>query len=77
MRLTTKSQVTIPQNVRRKLGIGPGSEVEIVPKGSVAILRPKKIAASSRDLPAWIKRATGTATGGLSTDEIMELTRGE
>ena len=28
MRVTSKGQVTIPFAVRRKLGIGPGSEVE-------------------------------------------------
>lgn len=77
MRLTTKGQVTVPQDVRRKLGIGPGSEVEIVSQGKVAILRPKKKAAVAGGMPAWIKRATGTANSGLSTDEIMELTRGE
>ncbi len=28
MRVTSKGQVTIPQDVRRRLGIAPGSEVE-------------------------------------------------
>jgi predicted transcriptional regulator len=29
------------------------------------------------ELPEWIERMTGTATSGLTTDEIMQLTRGE
>jgi predicted transcriptional regulator len=29
------------------------------------------------ELPEWIQRMTGTATSGLTTDEIMQLTRGE
>ena len=27
--------------------------------------------------PDWLERAVGTATSGLSTDEIMRMTRGE
>ena len=27
--------------------------------------------------PDWLQRAVGTATSGMSTDEIMRMTRGE
>ncbi|RWK37653.1 MAG: AbrB/MazE/SpoVT family DNA-binding domain-containing protein [Mesorhizobium sp.] len=30
MRVTTKGQVTIPKEIRDRLGIGPGSEVEFL-----------------------------------------------
>jgi AbrB family looped-hinge helix DNA binding protein len=30
MRVTTKGQVTIPEEIRDRLGIGPGSEVEFL-----------------------------------------------
>ncbi len=39
MRVTEKGQVTIPRNVRRKLGIVPGSEVEFSLQDDAAILR--------------------------------------
>ncbi len=39
MRVTEKGQVTIPQRVRRALGIRPGDEVEFVQEGDRAILK--------------------------------------
>lgn len=79
MRLTTKSQVTIPQSVRRRLGIGPGSEVEfhVTRKARVAELRPVQRKPGRRPIDLWIQRARGTANSGMTTDEIMALTRGE
>ena len=34
-------------------------------------------AASSETFDEWAKRVTGSATSGMTTDEIMALTRGE
>ncbi len=74
MRVTSKGQVTIPLVVRRELGIDPGSEVEIVANGDHAEIR----AVESLSRGERIVRAlAGTATGGLSTDEVMALTRGD
>lgn len=43
MKLTAKSQVTIPKKVRAIIGIGPGSEVEFeVRTGNVVVLTRKK-----------------------------------
>jgi AbrB family looped-hinge helix DNA binding protein len=39
MKVTTKGQVTIPQDVREKLGILPGTEVEFEVEGSVAKMK--------------------------------------
>lgn len=73
--LTTKGQVTIPKLIRDRLGLGPGSavEFEIAEDGRV-ILR-----SAGRTLPAKsrFERLRGRATAGLSTDQIMALTRGE
>jgi AbrB family looped-hinge helix DNA binding protein len=79
MRLTTKSQVTIPQSVRRKLGIGPGSEVEFEVKGKVAFLKPAKAQQTPGQLLVERLRGAGRRgfTRGLTTDEIMAMTRGE
>ena len=73
--LTTKGQVTIPKPIRDRLVIGPGSTVEFeVAEDGRVILRP-----ADRTLPARsrFERLRGRATAGLSTDQIMALTRGE
>ena len=43
------------------------------------VSREKQAAAEARKGPArqWIGRIRGTATGGLTTERVMELTRGE
>jgi AbrB family looped-hinge helix DNA binding protein len=75
MRVTRKGQVTIPQAVREALGIVPGTLVEITASGDHAVIRPAERASTRGELLA--RRLEGTASGGLSTDEVMMLTRGE
>lgn len=75
MRLTTKSQVTIPRSVRHPLGIGPGSEVEFEVKGKTAYLRPAKARKTAGQ--RWVERLRGTGQCRFTTDEIMAMTRGE
>ncbi len=38
-RVTSKGQITIPKQVRDRLGLEPGAEVELVVEGSSARLR--------------------------------------
>ena len=74
MRVTTKGQVTIPLQVREKLGIAPYSEVEFVEeKERVYIVKTTSRSRKSRRF----QRLRGIATVKLTTDEIMALTRGE
>lgn len=74
MRLTSKGQVTIPLGIRKKLGLLPNTEVEFdVVDNSVRI---RKAAKQSRGREI-VEHLRGTATGGMTTDEIMALTRGE
>ncbi len=70
--VTRKGQVTIPKQVRDRLGINPGSRVdwEIAENGAL-LRRSGKHAVK----PSRFERMRGTATSGLSTDEIMALTR--
>ncbi|MGM4982162.1 MULTISPECIES: AbrB/MazE/SpoVT family DNA-binding domain-containing protein [Rhizobium] len=79
MRVTEKGQVTIPKEIRDRLGIGPGSEVDFIASGSGAML--VKIAEASdpaiRDFDDWLGRVGGTMDlGGMTTDEFMEFLRG-
>jgi antitoxin PrlF len=72
--VTQKGQVTIPKPVRDRLGIKPGSKVdfEIAEDGRAFLRRIGK-----RPLPgSRFARMRGTATAGLTTDEIMALIRG-
>ena len=73
MRLTTKGQVTIPQEIRERLGLLPHTEVEFEIDGDAVRIRPARRSMSRGD--ALIARMRGTGTGRLSTDQIMALTR--
>jgi len=75
MRITSKGQVTIPIEIREKLGFLPDTEVEFKVKGnSVELVRAKnKGQLRGRKL---ISQMRGKATVRMSTDEIMALTRG-
>ena len=75
MRVTTKGQVTIPQAIRQRLGIVPGSEVEFLLDGERVVLR--KVDGPSSRGRRLVRRLRGQATVRMTTDEIMALTRGE
>lgn len=72
--VTTKGQVTIPKPVRDRLGIKPGNavEFELAPDGRVVLRK-----TSGRRPISRFEALRGRAGKGLSTDEIMALTRGE
>ncbi|WP_414642383.1 AbrB/MazE/SpoVT family DNA-binding domain-containing protein [Bradyrhizobium sp.] len=73
-KLTRKGQVTIPKPVRDHLGIGPGSEVHFrrAADGSIVIEK-----ADGTTRPSRFAKLVGSAGPGPTTDELMELLRGE
>jgi AbrB family looped-hinge helix DNA binding protein len=75
MRVTSKGQVTIPQEIREAAGFLPGAEVEFAlgDDGVVRLTHP----AGTSPVGAVIARLRGRAQAGLTTEEIMALTRGE
>jgi antitoxin PrlF len=73
MRVTSKGQVTIPQAVRRRLGILPDSDVEIAVRGNEAVIR--KVAGSARGLRA-VAALRGRGSVRMRTEDILALTRG-
>ncbi|HEX6909546.1 MAG TPA: AbrB/MazE/SpoVT family DNA-binding domain-containing protein [Longimicrobium sp.] len=75
MRITTKGQVTIPVHIRERLGLLPNTEVEFVMDGDA--VRLQKAQAGSRRGRRIVEHMRGRATSGMTTDEIMALTRGE
>jgi AbrB family looped-hinge helix DNA binding protein len=74
MRVTVKGQVTIPQHIREKLGINPGTEVDFVPENGKVYLVKKEHSASRMNR---FRRYRGIATVKMSTEEIMALTRAD
>lgn len=72
MRVTEKGQVTIPKDVRDALGIGSGTEVEVVRDGDVAVVRKVSAPTRGRQLA---DRLRGRGDLPFTTDEIMALTR--
>lgn len=70
MRVTQKGQVTIPLEVRRALGIAPGTEVRFELDDGTARLVPDRERAA-----AEIARIRGSGDVVLTTDEILALTR--
>ena len=74
MRVTTKGQVTIPIDVREKLGITPSTEVDFIEEGDRIFLVKRKVKAGTAQKFAKLR---GIATVKMTTDEIMKLTRAE
>ena len=75
MKITSKGQVTIPQDVRERHGLLPGTEVRFVDDGKT--VRLVKAKGGQRRGRALIERMRGRASTRLTTDEIMALTRGD
>jgi AbrB family looped-hinge helix DNA binding protein len=77
--VTSKGQVTIPKEVRDLLGITPGSNVafDMAENGQVLLRKIDGPRGRGGRPPSRFAKLRGKATAGLSTDEIMALTRGE
>ncbi|MFN8223653.1 MAG: AbrB/MazE/SpoVT family DNA-binding domain-containing protein [Gaiellales bacterium] len=73
MRVTAKGQVTIPQEIRDRFGLHPGTDVSFTVRGET--VRLERTPGRGRGKPL-VERMRGTGRIGLSTDEIMRLTRG-
>ncbi|MGH7025478.1 MAG: AbrB/MazE/SpoVT family DNA-binding domain-containing protein [Caulobacteraceae bacterium] len=72
--VTSKGQVTIPKAVRDRLGIVRGDAVdfELARDGRVVLVK-----VEGDRPPSRFEALRGRAGAGLTTDEIMALTRGE
>ncbi len=75
MLITSKGQVTIPQRIRNRYGLKPGTAVEFVTDGGKVRIVPKRRARNAVD--DWLHHATGALKGKATTARIMKLTRGD
>jgi len=74
--VTVKGQVTIPKPVRDHLGLRPGDRVAIEVDAEGAVVLRKAVAEPELAADRFT-HLMGCATAGLTTDEIMAMTRGE
>lgn len=72
--VTSKGRITIPKRVRDLLGIGRGSTIDFerAADGCIVLVKGGKKARPNR-----FARLRGHVGKGLSTAEIMAMTRGE
>lgn len=73
MKITTKGQVTIPVDIRERLGLLPDTEVQFRVRGNVAIL--EKTKGRTRRGTDVVNRLRGRGSVKMTTDEILALTR--
>ena len=78
MRITTKGQVTIPVEIREKLGLLPNSEVEFAIVGNTVRMRKvRRAKEAGRRGKGIVQRLRGRGSVRMTTDAILALTRGE
>ena len=76
MRITSKGQVTIPQDIREKFGLLPYCEVEFHVVGNTLRLRKTPGTKSRGERLLEIMRRAKLKRG-MTTDRLMAMTRGE
>jgi bifunctional DNA-binding transcriptional regulator/antitoxin component of YhaV-PrlF toxin-antitoxin module len=88
MKPNNRGDLIIPGTVLRRLGFGGAKNFEVVGRGEEIIVRPtaeggerefEALSPQEREMvfDDWLKKYAGSADGGLTTDEVMRMTRGE
>jgi len=72
MRITTKGQVTIPLEIRDRLGLFPHTELELEVTGDAVMLKKTQGGGRGRRV---VEHMRGRGTIRLSPDQILALTR--
>lgn len=73
MTITEKGQITIPQAIREKYRLLPHSAVEFIEEDNKVYIRP----ASEQPRAMRFSTVRGRADTGMSTEEILSLTRAD
>lgn len=77
MRLTSKGQVTIPQNIREQAGLKPYDEVEFEFRNKQIIVKPVRRTTTPAQEAIALLRGSANSEMALSADEWLEMTRGQ
>jgi AbrB family looped-hinge helix DNA binding protein len=70
-RITSKGQITIPQNIRNKFGFFPGMEVDVIAEGNKALI--VKSRRENRFIK-WLGR--GQRISKMEADQVVDEIRG-
>lgn len=73
MRVTSKGQVTIPQEIRERHGLMPGADIAFVEMDGRVVIE-LNITHDDRGTRV-VDRLRGRGDTGMTTDEILALTR--
>ncbi len=79
MRVTEKGQVTIPKEIRDRLGVGPGSEVDFVERDAGVVLEKREAVPEGRrqTFEEWAATVAGTFdTMGMDGKAYVDWLRG-
>jgi AbrB family looped-hinge helix DNA binding protein len=77
MRITTKGQVTIPQHIRERAGLMPGTDVAFeIEAGMVRLVKVTGEGARQTRGQKLVEGLRGRGDFKMSTDEIVALMRG-
>ena len=70
-RLTSKGQVTIPKDIRERLGLRPGDEIEFVEQDGSFRLQKRVVASPFEKYRGYLRHLAGQ-----DPDELVEQMRG-
>ncbi len=77
MRITAKGQVTIPQEVRERAGLMPGTDVAFeIEAGGVRLVKIKRSGARKTRGQKLVDGLRGAGDFRMTTDEVLVLMRG-
>jgi AbrB family looped-hinge helix DNA binding protein len=77
MRITAKGQVTIPQDVRERAGLMPGTDVTFECDASgVRLVKARPGQRPKSRGEKLVERLRGGGAFGMTTDEVIALMRG-
>lgn len=74
MKITSKGQVTIPQDIRERHSFYPHSEIQFKEEGDRVYIIKTDVPSVKEGPFDYVK---GRATASLSTEDIMKLTRSD
>ncbi|NES18528.1 MAG: AbrB/MazE/SpoVT family DNA-binding domain-containing protein [Symploca sp. SIO3E6] len=74
MKIDTEGKITIPPDIQNKLGLQPGTEIQLEVVGNTLQIRKPQASSKGRQIIAALR---GKATNHLTTNEIMQLTRAD
>ena len=70
-RITSKGQITIPQDIRNKFGFLPGMEVEVIAEGNKALIVKSRV---ENRFMRWLGR--GKQRSKADVDQMVDKIRG-